>query len=470
MNPVSQGARVRSNFSTIMLRENFVINQNDHPTIKRYQEKKALNAAHSTIQKLTATELKKMCLECGADDVGIVEIDRLALAAEKQAILALFPWTKSLVCFVGRINRENLRSPARSIASLELHQVEEQLNHTAQKFAAILERKGIRAATTAVGFPMEADKWGNGRMHVVSHKLIAAEAGLGKMGLHRNIIHPVFGSFVLLNTVLIDAEPDEYDAPLDYNPCLDCKLCAAACPTGAISADGFFNPVNCMTHTYRELIGGFSDWVENVANSKNARDYRVKTSDTETVSMWQSLACGPCYKSVYCMAVCPAGDEVISQFVDNRKAFIAEVVKPLQHKEETVYVLPGSDAENHVLRTFPNKKIKHVGNGIRPQTVSFFLSSMPIAFQRHQSEGLDATYHFTFSGCEKSEATIIIKNKTITVDMGHIGTPDICIHADAKAWLRVLHKETPMVKEIILRRIRVKGPLNLLKAFGKCFA
>ena len=42
--------------------------------------------------------------------------------------------------------------------------------------------------------------------------------------------------------------------------------------------------------------------------------------------------------------------------------------------------------------------------------------------------------------------------------------------ADSKAWLRVLHKETSMIKQIVLRRIRVKGPLNLFKAFGKCFA
>ena len=44
---------------------------------------------------------------------------------------------------------------------------------------------------------------------MVSHKPIAVAAGLGKMGLHRNVIHPVFGSFVLLNTVLIEAEVDE---------------------------------------------------------------------------------------------------------------------------------------------------------------------------------------------------------------------------------------------------------------------
>jgi ferredoxin/putative sterol carrier protein len=440
----------------------------NHPTVKRYKKKKA-SKANTGISVLSAADLRTMCLEFGADDMGIVEIDRPSLAGEKENVLALFPWAKTLVSFVGRINRENLRSPARSIASLELQQVEERLNHTAQALAAALERKGIRAATPAVGFPMETEQW-PGKMHVVSHKPVAVAAGLGMMGLHRNVIHPVFGSFVLLNTVIIDVEADVYSSPLDYNPCLGCKLCAVACPTGAIGHDGEFNPINCMTHTYRELLGGFTDWVENVADSKNSIDYRSRVSDAETVSRWQSLAYGPCYKSVYCMAVCPAGDEVIPQYLEDKKRFVEDVVRPLQQKTETVYVLPGSDAESHVQKKFPHKKIKRVGNGIRVPSVAAFVESMPRAFQRHNSAGLAATYHFSFTGNEQVEATVTIKDKTIIVQQGHVGVPDVRMDADAKAWLRVLHKETSIVKEIVFRRIRVKGPLKLFKAFGSCFA
>lgn len=443
---------------------------NNHPTVIRYHERNAATTPHKAELKLNAQELREMCLAAGADDVGFVEINNPLLAEQKTDILQIFPWTKTLISFVGRINRENLRSPARSIASLELHQVEERLTHAANVLVAALERKGVRAAAPAGGFPMEADNWGRGKMHVVSHKPIAVAAGLGKMGLHRNVIHPVFGSFVLLNTVLIEAEVDEYSTTLDYNPCIECKLCVAACPTGAIGPDGYFHPVNCMTHTYRELIGGFTNWVENIAESKSSIDYRTKVSDVETVSMWQSLACGPCYKSVYCLAVCPAGDEVIPQYLDDRKAFVDEVVKPLQQKTETVYVLPGSDAEDHVLNRFPHKKIKRVGNGVRPPSVAHFLSAMPIAFQRHKSEGLSATYHFTFNGIEEAEATVVIKDKTIKIEQGHVGVPDVSVHADSKTWLRVLHKDTSMIKQILLRRIRVKGPMNLFKAFGKCFA
>jgi ferredoxin len=39
---------------------------------------------------------------------------------------------------------------------------------------------------------------------VVSHKPVAVVAGLGHMGIHRNLIHPTYGNFVLLGTVLLD--------------------------------------------------------------------------------------------------------------------------------------------------------------------------------------------------------------------------------------------------------------------------
>ena len=450
-------------------KETSVKSMNDHPSVKRYKERMEVMPAQTSEQKISAMELREICLELGVDDVGFVEIDRPSLADQKEDILKAFPWTKTLISFVMRVNKESLRSPARSVASLELHQVEERLNKIAHALVAVLERKGIRAANPAAGFPMELDQW-PGKTQVISHKPIAEAAGLGKMGLHRLHIHPVFGSFVLLNTVLLDTVIDEYSRPLDYNPCLNCKICSAACPTGAIGPDGVFNPVNCMTHTYRELLGGFSDWIENVADSKNRVEYRSRISDAETVSLWQSLAYGPCYKSVYCMAVCPAGDEVISQYLDDKSKFLETVVKPLQQKTETVYVLPGSDAENYVIRKFPNKKVKRVGNTIRPASIAAFIRSMPMGFQRHKSEGLCATYHFTFTGDECNEATVVIKDKTILVKQGHVGVPDVQISADAKTWLRVLHKETLILKEIIFRKIRIKGSMKLFKAFGKCFA
>jgi Fe-S-cluster-containing hydrogenase component 2 len=72
-------------------------------------------------------------------------------------------------------------------------------------------------------------------------------------------------------------------------PCLECKLCVAACPVGAIGPEGQFNFSPCYTHNYREFRGGFSDWVEQVADARDGKDYRRHTNDAETASMWQSL-------------------------------------------------------------------------------------------------------------------------------------------------------------------------------------
>jgi hypothetical protein len=76
---------------------------------------------------------------------------------------------------------------------------------------------------------------------------------------------------------------------------------------------------------------------------------------------------GPNYKATYCMAVCPAGDDVIGPFLTDRKRFLEDVVDPLQNKSETVYVVPNSDTEDHVARRFPHKNTKRVSNGLAGQ-------------------------------------------------------------------------------------------------------
>jgi len=231
----------------------------DHPTVKQFHAKQATDSRQARPHVLDREWLRQLCLEAGADDAGFVEIDRPEIAEQKSDILWLLPGTKTLVSVAMRMNRENIRTPARSIANLEFHHTTDETNEAARKIVAALESVGVRAINGgAAGFSMEADRWGE-KMWVVSHKPVAVAAGLGRMGIHRNVIHPKFGNFILLGTVLIDAEVSEYSRPVDYNPCLECKLCVAACPTGAIGSDGNFDFSACYTHNYREFMGGFND-------------------------------------------------------------------------------------------------------------------------------------------------------------------------------------------------------------------
>lgn len=439
----------------------------NHPTVKWWREQSKNNQPASPAT-LNSDSLRTLCLEMGADDVGFVEIDRPAIANQRSEILSAFPPTKTLISFVSRMNRENVRTPARSIANLEFHANYDHTNEVARNLVKALLQTGIRALNPSSAFPMEMDRF-PGKVWVVSHKPVAVAAGLGHMGIHRNVIHPKFGNFIALGTILIDVPVTEYSQPIDYNPCVECKLCVAACPVGAIGSDGHFNFSACYTHNYREFMSGFTDWTETVASSKSARDYRKKVNDSESASMWQSLSFKANYKAAYCIAACPAGEDVIAPFLSDRKGFIQEVVKPLQEKPERIYVVPGSDAESYVARRFPHKTVKRVSSGIRPQSIQGFLFGLPLLFQRNQSKGLSAVYHFTFTGSESRHATVTIQNKTVQVQEGHVGKADLCITADSKTWLAFLSKEQNLIWALLRRKIRISGSPKLLQAFGKCF-
>jgi len=441
----------------------------EHPTVRKYKAR-ALPEAERPLTPLDAAELRGLCLDAGADDAGLVAIDHPEIASQRAEILALLPTARTLISFVSRMSRENIRTPMRSIANLEFHHATDDVNGIAREIVRRLEAKGLRALNGgAAGFPMEADRW-PGKMWLISHKPVAVAGGLGRIGIHRNVIHPKFGNFVLLGTVVIEAEVSAYAEPFDYNPCLECKLCVAACPTGAIAPDGHFDFSTCYTHNYREFMGGFGDWVETIAASDDARDYRARVTPSETVSMWQSLSFGANYKAAYCMSVCPAGEDVISPYLAARKGYVDSVVRPLREKAETVCVARGSDAESHVARHFPNKRTKVVGNGLGGQaSIAGFLRGLPLVFQRGRSQGLAAVYHFTFTCKEEVKATVEIRDKKLTVRAGHEGVADLGVTADSETWLRFLRKETNLAFALLRRKIRLRGSPRLLLAFGRCF-
>src|SRR5436190_1826726 len=439
----------------------------DHPTVQRVHLK-TIASVPSKKESLDAGWLRQLVLDAGADDVGFVEIGRPALDDQRQDILKAFPHAKTLISFVVRMNREAIRTPARSVSNTEFHHSGDEVNDIARSVVQTLEDRGIRAMNPAMGFPMEMDQF-PGKVWVVSHKPVAVAAGLGMMGIHRNVIHEKFGNFILLGTILLDAEVSESSQPIDYNPCLECKLCVASCPVGAISPEGDFNFSACYTHNYREFMGGFTDWVEQVADSKDALDYRKKVSDPESASMWQSLSFGANYKAAYCLSVCPAGKEVIGPYLTDKAAHLREVVRPLQEKQETVYVIPGSDAEEHVARRFPLKTVKRVGNGLRPPTIQRFLSGLRLTFQPGKAAKLSAVYHFTFTGKGEKQATVTIREGTLQVQDGHQGEADLRVTADSETWLGFLATERSLPWALPRRRIRIKGSPKLLVAFGKCF-
>lgn len=412
--------------------------------------------------------LKELVTSLGADDVGFVNIDRPSMVQQKRELENIFPAARSLISIVVRMNREPIRSPARSVANLEFHNQGEEVNLITRKLVAKLERLGIRALNPSMGFPQEMQRF-PAKIWVISHKPIAEAAGLGKMGINRNVIHPRFGNFILLGTVALDARISQYDKPIDYNPCIDCKLCVAACPVGAIAPTGEFDFSACYTHNYREFMGGFTDWVGTIADSANRGKYEEKVSASESASMWQSLAFGPNYKAAYCMSVCPAGEDVIGQFLSSRKDFLEDVVKPLQKKEEALYVVPGTDAEEYARKRFPHKTIRLVHNSLRPTSIETFISGLKSVFQRKIASDVDINLHFTFTGKEPAIAGVRISKGKLEVSRSHEGIADLKVTADSSFWIDFLNRRRSILMGLLLGKLRLAGsPIHLL-SFKKCF-
>jgi ferredoxin len=431
-----------------------------HPTVVAYRPRER--------KPLTPEELRKICLEAGADDVGFVSLDRPELDLDRQEVLRIFPAARTVISLVCRMSVETVRSPARNMANQEFHTTGHEVNEVARRIVHKLSAAGHRALNPPMAFPMEMDKF-PGKTWALSLKTLAQAAGMGRIGIHRNLIHPRFGNFVLLGAVLLDQDLEQQHQPLDYNPCLECKLCVAGCPVGAISPQGDFDFSACYTHNYREFMGGFTTWVETIADSKNALDYRERVSDPENASMWQSLTYGANYKAAYCLAVCPAGEEVIGPFLEDRPGFLREIVKPLQQKEETIYVLPGSDAESYVKKRFPHKKSKTVASGLRPTSVAGFLQSMRLVFQPGKAGSLNARYHFLFHGEETHQATIVIAEGRLSVEDGLQGDCNMRVQADSRAWIKFLRKEWGLARLLLTGKLRLKGSPRWLSAFGRCF-
>lgn len=339
------------------------VGMDEHPTVRKVRAEGRDDGCQQ--EALDSDWLREVCLDAGADDVGFVALSAPGLEDERKYVLEALPGTTTLISYVLATSRDNWRSRATSMGNTEIGSGIDELGKIGHRICRALQDRGVRAAYPSAAFPMEIQRVPL-RGWVVSFKTVAVAAGLGHMGVHRSVIHPRFGSFVGLGAVLVTAEVTEHSKPLDWNPCLGCNLCVAACPVGAIRTDGSFDFVACLNHNYSQFLTSFDDWVKDIADSDDADDYHRRYTQTETLQMSQSLAYKPQYRAGYCLAVCPAGEDVVGPYLNDRKQHVREVLRPLQEKPEVVYVTQDSNAEHHVRKRFPHKTPRYVRPGMGP--------------------------------------------------------------------------------------------------------
>jgi hypothetical protein len=67
------------------------MNIEDHPTVKRVRARSSDDADAGANRRIEADWLRQLALDCGADDVGLVEIDRPALDSQRDELLHHYP-------------------------------------------------------------------------------------------------------------------------------------------------------------------------------------------------------------------------------------------------------------------------------------------------------------------------------------------------------------------------------------------
>ena len=108
----------------------------EHPSVKHFYEARTKLDEMPTDRVLDAAWLRQLCLDAGADDVGFVERDRPEIADQKAEIESVFPRARTLISVVSRMNRENIRTPARSISNLEFHHTTDETNEVARRIVS----------------------------------------------------------------------------------------------------------------------------------------------------------------------------------------------------------------------------------------------------------------------------------------------------------------------------------------------
>ena len=235
---------------------------------------------------------------------------------------------------------------------------------------------------------------------------------------------------------MIGAEVDAASKrPLDFNPCMSCKLCVAACPVGAIKPRWLFRLLVLLQPQLPAVHGRLRQLpVEDVAASRSIGSTTGRSRATPKPSAaGRASPDGPNYNAAHCLAVCPAGEDVIGVYRRDKVQHRKDVLDPLVARSEPVYVVKGGDAEDHVRNRFPHKRLRYVLSSARATTVPGFLFGMRLAFQPGKAKDLDAVYHFDFTGRQAAKATVTIRSRKLQVEEGLHGTSNLAVTVDGES-------------------------------------
>lgn len=117
------------------------------------------------------------------------------------------------------------------------------------RFATEDHYRGLKSALVAIEADLHAEGW-RAEIVVDDDRLVdraaAVRAGIGWWGKSTMVLDPRNGPWLLLGSVITDAELPTTDPMV--RDCGTCVACIPACPTGAIVAPGVLDASRCLAH------------------------------------------------------------------------------------------------------------------------------------------------------------------------------------------------------------------------------
>jgi len=175
-------------------------------------------------------KLQNVALSNGMSLFGVARIENL-----KERILQISPEVledlKFAISLGARLSDKVIEDIQDHPTRLYLHhyrQVNYLLDRAALLLTDFIQKEGYQALPIAASQIID---WENQKGHL-SHKHVAACAGIGWIGRNNLLVTPKWGARVRLVSILTDF-PLKVDKKLDRN-CGDCTRCLNVCPVGAI--------------------------------------------------------------------------------------------------------------------------------------------------------------------------------------------------------------------------------------------
>ena len=262
---------------------------------------------------IDAADIKKLLKIEGINLVGIADAQNLILAYPPRPATDLMPTAKSVIVMAVAHSLGAVYSPDIMLWTRSKMQTSRLLDETAEKIGRMLEQNGFLSLPISADKPVEihkndpktGKKFRQTRtVGFLSFKHAAVSCGMGEIGKNNLLLTPEFGPHQRLCAIVTEAEL-EPDPRQDLGLCNGCRKCVDACPSGALTPDGYdVDP--CFVYWslgFKKLPPArFWQWpgyLRMIRQHMKKRDFLVESGQTYITDVDFCIEC---------MRACPVGE------------------------------------------------------------------------------------------------------------------------------------------------------------------